>query len=166
MKNTLKLIEAIRSIAIIALVAIIGFTVLSCGEDDPIVLTEEQEEFKADILEMWEEGDSDERDAFNNAFRLFGLPPNPPSWSNSSWVKLSELSEADISLLYFVAEQTFYWNTRGTEWKADWEAEIIHYKDEHGLSDSISNDPNDWTKAQAEEVFATWIDCYINGTCQ
>jgi len=34
MKHTNKLLEAIRSIAIIALVAVIGFSIAGCGEDD------------------------------------------------------------------------------------------------------------------------------------
>ena len=34
MKNTVKLFEAMRSIAIIALVAVIGFSMVACGGDD------------------------------------------------------------------------------------------------------------------------------------
>ena len=152
MKNTLKLF------GFIALVAIIGFSMAACdpggSDDDPIVLTAEQEEFKAVILEMWEEN-ADTRVAYNNAFRIIGLPPNPPSWSNSSWVTASELSEADNFLWSFATYATHMWNAEGSD-RAKWVEDMEYFKSDHDLPLEISNDPNNWIKAEAEAVFAAW----------
>ena len=56
------------------------------------------------------------------------------------------------------AHATFMWNAGGV-YGDEWKNYMECFRSNHDLSLEISNDPNNWIKAELEEVFATWINC-------
>ena len=145
-----------------SIVLVFGMTVVGCDNGSTSVLTAEQQEIKTAMLAGWAELPADEKAAIGNALRIVGLPSNPQSWSNSNWVKFFGLSEQDSWLMQFVDEATWYWNAGGGD-REDVEEFMAHLKGSpHNISSSISNNPNNWTKAQAEIIYAAWeaCDCY------
>ena len=146
-------------LGILTIVLIFGMTVVGCDNGSTSVLTAEQQEIKTEFLAEWAEMPTEVKVVLGNSYRIFGLPSDPKSWKNANWIKFFGLSEQDSVIVVFVAEVTYIWNAEGSN-REDLEEFVNHFKDPpHNISSSISNNPNNWTKAQAETIYAEFNAC-------
>ena len=143
-------------LGILLIVLICTMILAGCDNGSTNALTAEQQEIKSELLADWAGMPADMKSVYGNGYRIVGLPANLQSWSNSNWIKYFGLSEQDLELFMFVTEITIIWNLEGAE--REMLVELMnHLKGPpHDISSDISNNPNDWTKAQAETVFAAW----------